>query len=85
MNVTTDTIDWWHDATNDQRLKAYHDLWLDRDGWRAEVERLREALGMAEVQQHEVAKALRIEPTGDSVYLHYQILAVLDAVSTGPA
>lgn len=27
-------IDWWHDATNDQRLKAYHDLWLDRDGWR---------------------------------------------------
>lgn len=30
-------IDWWHDATNDQRLKAYHDLWLDRDGWRAKA------------------------------------------------
>lgn len=79
------TMQWWHDASNDERLKAYHDLLLDRDGWRTEVEQLREALGMAEVQQREVAMALRIDPTGDSVYLHYQILAVIDAVSTGRA
>ena len=46
----------------------------------AELTALREALGMAEHQQHEVAKALRLEPTGDSVYVHYQIMAVLDAL-----
>ena len=48
----------------------------------AERDQLREALGMAEEQQREVAKALRIDPTGDSVYLHYQILSVIDAVRT---
>ena len=61
-------------------------LLADYTALRAEVERLTkardEALGMAEEQQREVAKALRIDPTGDSVYLHYQILAVIDAVRT---
>lgn len=56
---------------------------------RAERDQLREALGMMEVQQQEVAKALRLEPSDDSVYLHYQIMAVLDAlqdrISSGSA
>lgn len=74
-------------AESDARLAALRaentrlrDEVSDLDALRAERDQLREALGMAEVQQHEVAKALRLEPSGDSVYLHYQIMAVLDAV-----
>ena len=70
-----------------ERLARVSSLVLQDSRWQhiddaREIERLREALGMAEVQQQEVAKALRIDPTGDSVYLHYQIMAVIDAVRT---
>jgi hypothetical protein len=52
---------------------------------RAEHDQTREALDMLKHQQHEIAKALRLEPVSDSAYLHYQIMAVLDAVRGVPS
>jgi hypothetical protein len=60
-----------------ERAPASAEVEFELAALRAERDQLAEALGMADHQQHEVARALGLELACDSVFRHYAILETI--------